>query len=201
MGRSRKRDLTGRMAVLGLVVKRPDTAAGITARLGEGFPSARWPRSTSHNGLDALAGEGLVRRSVVGGGSVELFEATPEGEVEFREWLRTSLGGPPVMRDAIQVKLALCEDQDVPRMVEIIREYEQVCLEASEAAQVRLNKAKRSGMFGPADGSDVRGRVLSAMMSDEVLWWSDWWKRLKRFRMDIEGHGRGPGMAGGVDGG
>jgi DNA-binding PadR family transcriptional regulator len=200
MARSRKGDLSGRMAVLGLVVKQPDTAVGITARLGEEFPSAHWPRSTAHHGLDSLVEEGLVRKLAVGDGSVERFEATPEGEVEFRKWLRASLSGPLVMRDAIQVKLALCEDHDVPRMVEIIREYEQVCAEASEAAQVRLNKAKRSGLFGPADGADVRSRVLSAMMTDEVLWWVDWGKRLQRFRIDIEGRGRGPGMLGGADG-
>jgi DNA-binding PadR family transcriptional regulator len=201
MARSRKGDLSGRMAVLGLAVKQSDTAAGVAARLVAEFPSAHWNRSTAHNGLDSLAEDGLVRRLVAGDGSVERFEATPEGEVEFREWLRASLAMPPVLRDAIQVKLALCEDDEVPRMVEIIREYEQACAEVSEAAQVRLNKANRSGWLGPADSADVRHRVRRAMMTNEVMSWADLGKRLQRFRLDIEGPGRDLGMLGGADDG
>jgi DNA-binding PadR family transcriptional regulator len=48
-------------AVLGLVIERPDTAAGLGQRLVERFRSARFTRSTAHNALSRLARQGLVR--------------------------------------------------------------------------------------------------------------------------------------------
>lgn len=201
MALSRRGDQSASMAILGLVIKQPDTAAGVGARLIDEFPSARWSRSIAHNDLTSLAKRGSVRR--VGEGakrSLDLYEATPAGEDEFGEWLHASLAIPPALRDAMRVKLALCADDDLPGLIEVIREQEEACLVAAEAALVRLNRARRSGRFDPADGADLRSRIQSAMMTDEVTLWGDRSRRLQRFRHDLEGPEGEFEMLGGGDG-
>lgn len=44
-------DLTPRMMVLGLVIQREDTVAGVARRLADQFASARFPRSSEHKNL------------------------------------------------------------------------------------------------------------------------------------------------------
>jgi hypothetical protein len=188
MAPSRRGDLSASMVVLGLVIKQSDTAAGVGARLIDQFPSARWSRSIAHNALSSLAERGSVRMIQQSAERApDRYEATPEGEDEFAEWLHASLAVPPALRDAMHLKLALCEDDDLPWMIRVIREQEEACMRAGEAAQVRFNRARRSGRLSPANGADLRSRVQSAMMTDEVTLWGYMGKRLQRFRQELEG--------------
>jgi hypothetical protein len=201
MAPARRGDLTASMVILGLIVKQSDTAAGVSARLVSQFPSARWPRTTSHKGLSALLERGFVRIIDADEGTLDRYEATRQGEVEFTAWLRASPAMPPALRDAIHIKLALCEDQDLSWFIGVIREQERACLEAGEAAQVRLNRASRSGQLGPAGAADIKSRVPRARMTHEVRLWDDMSVRLRRFREDLEGVEYEVGTPGGSDGG
>jgi hypothetical protein len=175
------------MAILGLVIQEADTAAGVGARLVERFPRARWSRSVAHNDLPSLARQGLVR--VVQRGarpSLDRYEATPAGVEQFRGWLRASSMAPPMLRDALSAKLAFSQREDLPRLLEAIREEERICIAEFEAAQMRLGAARRLGQLGPANGSDWAGRVQNAVMTDEAMMWGQRAKRLQCLRQELE---------------
>jgi DNA-binding PadR family transcriptional regulator len=184
---SRSGDLSASMAILGLVIQEPDTAAGVGARLVERFPRARWSRSVAHNDLPSLARQGLVLLVERGAKpSLDRYEATPAGVEQFREWLRASSMAPPMLRDALSAKLAFSEEPDLPGLLEAIREEERICVAEFEDAQMRLNAARRLGQLGPANGSDWAGRVQSAVMTDEAMMWGQRAKRLQCLRQELE---------------
>jgi hypothetical protein len=175
------------MAILGLVIQQADTAAGVGARLVDRFPRARWSRSVAHNDLPSLAKQGLVVMVQPGAKpSLDRYEATPDGVQQFREWLRASSMAPPILRDALSAKLAFSEQQDLPELLQAIREEERICIAEFEAAQTRLNAARRLGQLGPANGSDWGGRVQSAIMTDEAMMWGQRAKRLQCLRLELE---------------
>jgi DNA-binding PadR family transcriptional regulator len=184
---SRSGDLSASMAILGLVIQQADTAAGVGARLVDRFPRARWSRSVAHNDLPSLAKQGLVVMVQPGAKpSLDRYEATPEGVEQFREWLRASSMAPPMLRDALSAKLAFSEEQDLPDLLQAIREEERICVAEFEGAQTRLNAARRLGQLGPANGSDWGGRVQSAIMTDEAMMWGQRAKRLQCLRQELE---------------
>jgi hypothetical protein len=175
------------MAILGLVIQEADTAAGVGARLVDRFPRARWSRSVAHNDLPSLARQGLVRLVEPGAKpSLDRYEATPEGVEQFRDWLRASSMGPPMLRDALSAKLVFSDEDDLPGLLQAIREEERICITEFEAAQTRLNAARRLGLLGPADGADWAGRVQSAVMTDEAMMWGQRAKRLQCLRQELE---------------
>ncbi len=167
------------MAILGLLIQQSDTASGIALRITEEFPSTRWSKSIAHNSLPSLAKQGFVRLAEKGAkDSLDRYEVTREGVEEFRGWLRESVAVPPALRDVLHAKLALVGDEDLPWVVEAIKEQEKLCLRQAEKAQVRLNEARREGLL------DSRAR--SAMMTDEVRLWRQAAGRLQRLREDLE---------------
>jgi DNA-binding PadR family transcriptional regulator len=181
------------MAILGLLIQQPDHAAGVALRIAKEFPSASWSRSVAHNDLPSLAKQGLVRLVEKGAKkSLDRYEATTEGVEGFREWLRESLAVPPALRDALHIKLALADDEDLPCLVDAIKDQQEACARRGEAAQMRLNQARREGL--------LESRARSAMMTDEVLLWSQAVTRLKRLREDLEEDGEETGTVDGDDG-
>jgi DNA-binding PadR family transcriptional regulator len=175
------------MAILGLVIQEADTAAGVGARLVDRFPRARWSRSVAHNDLPSLARQGLVRLVEQGAKpSLDRYEATPEGVEQFRDWLRASSMGPPMLRDALSAKLVFSDEDDLPGLLRAIREEERICVAEFEAAQTRLNAARRLGLLGPANGAEWAGRVQSAVMTDEAMMWGQRAKRLQCLRQELE---------------
>jgi hypothetical protein len=175
------------MAILGLVIQQADTAAGVGARLVDRFPRARWSRSVAHNDLPSLAKQGLVRMVERGARpSLDRYEATPDGVDQFGAWLRASSLAPPILRDALSAKLVFAEREDLPELLAAIREEERVCIAEFEAAQMRLNAARRLGQLGPANGTEWAGRVQSAVMTDEAMMWGQRAKRLQCLRQELE---------------
>ncbi len=189
------------MAILGLVIKRPDTVSGVALRLTEEFPRTQWTRSIAHNALPSLAKQGFVRLVEKGSNkdSKDRYEATKAGVEEFRGWLRESVAVAPALRDVLHATLALIGDEDIPWMVEAIKDQEESCRRQSEQAQLRRNEARREGL--------LRSRPRNAMMTYEVVLWSQTARRLERLRKDLEGgddegidEGVGGWGAGGGDG-
>ena len=77
------------MAILGLIVRKPDTVAGIRRRLTEKFPHSGWSSSVAYSDLESLDGQGFICLTVQGEKRGEDgYEATPEGVAHFRVWLR-----------------------------------------------------------------------------------------------------------------
>jgi DNA-binding PadR family transcriptional regulator len=186
MAPARRGDLTAKMAVLGLLVQRADTINNVKARLVEKFPGASWSRSVTYGAVSSLAEEGLVR--VVAAGverGLELYEATAEGVGSFARWLGDF--SDPVLRDALRAKLEYVSDEDDLRaVIEAMREQEDACFEASEAAKVRLRRAIRRGELGSAKGAAWEGRLRRALMEDEAVLWHYMASRLQRLRESLE---------------
>jgi DNA-binding PadR family transcriptional regulator len=96
-------DPTPQMMVLGLVIQRQDTVAGVARRLTDQFASARFPKTAAHGNLPRLAEKGLVRlieKGPKGESTRDRYEATPEGIEHFRDWLH-STELPPIVRDGV----------------------------------------------------------------------------------------------------
>lgn len=182
------------MAILGLVVQKPDTINGLGARLIERFPHAQWSRSVAHNSLPSLEKQGLVRMVDRGAErALDRYEATDEGIGEFREWLRTSSAAPLALRDAVHAKLEFAEERDVPDLILAIREEEEACAQEFVAASSRLNVQRQLKRLGPPGGAerragdaDLGGRVRHALMTDEAMLWGMRARRLRRLRQELE---------------
>jgi hypothetical protein len=184
------------MAILGLLVQRADTINGIKTRLAERFPGASWSRSIAYGAVASLADEGCVRVAAAGAErGYELYEATSTGVGSFRTWLGEFSEDPPVLRDALRAKLEYVAGQeDLLAVIEAMREQEDACFEASEAAKVRLRRALRRGELGSAPGklgSCVRdagweSRLRHALMEDEAMLWHYMGRRLQRLRQSLE---------------
>jgi DNA-binding PadR family transcriptional regulator len=187
MPRVRKGDLSAKMAIMGLLVERPDTINGVKARLGEKFSEAKWSPTVAYGSVAALADDGYLRIAAGGGErSLDLYEATEKGEVWFRRWLGEF--SPPVVRDTLRAKLRYVDDEnELLAIIAAIREQEEAAFQSSEGATMSLNKARRRGEFGTPQGEDWEGRLRYALLSDEVLLWQNWGERLKRLRENLEG--------------
>lgn len=187
MARVRKGDLSAKAAIMGLLVERQDTINGVKTRLEEKFPGAKWSPSIAYRAMDTLADDGYVRIAAEGGErSLHLYEATTTGEDWFRQWLGEF--SAPVLRDTLRAKLQYVDDEnELLAILAAIREQEEAAFQSSEAANIRLNMARRRGEFGSARGEGWEGRLRYGLMSDEVLWWRNWGERLKRLRENLEG--------------
>ncbi len=168
------------MTILGLVIRRPDSASGVALRLTEELPRSQWSRSIAHNTLPSLAKQGFVRLVEKGSkSSLDRYEATEEGVDEFRGWLRESVAVAPALRDVLHATLTLVGDEDLPWLVEAIQDQEEACRQRAEQALRRHNEARRKRLLG--------SRARNAMMIYEVVLWNQTAKRLARLRKDLEG--------------
>jgi len=176
---------------MGLLVQRSDTINGVRSRLEEKFAGAGWSTTVAYGAVDSLAEDGYLR--VAAGGaerSLHVYEATEEGVGWFRRWLSDFSAGPPVLRDALRAKLEyVADERDLQVVLAAIREQEEACFGESESAHLRLNRARRRGELGSARSAGWEVRLRFALMSDEVLWWRDWGRRLKRLRENLEDPG------------
>jgi DNA-binding PadR family transcriptional regulator len=178
-----KGDLTASMAVLGLLIQRPDTASHVRVRLAREFWHGRWSRSIAYNDMRDLAEHDLIRRIRKGERrSEDIYEATPKGRAALKEWLRDSAKAPPAVRDAMLLWLEHSEESELPEILEVIRELEEIARVEFEAAQTRLNTERTLGRLGPPDGSDWHGRMRDAVLSDLVLMSGERCRRLMRLR-------------------
>ncbi len=176
------------MAILGLIVRRPDTVAGIRVRLSEKFPYAGWSSSVAYPNLESLDRQGFIRLTAQGETRGEDgYEATSKGVAHFRVWLHETSEAAPALHDPTRARLEFCEVGDLPAMLPLLEEEEKICSDRFDRARLRLNKKRRSGHFGPADGSDDAGRLAYALMADDMLLWGHRALRLKRLREEIEG--------------
>jgi DNA-binding PadR family transcriptional regulator len=186
MAPARKGDLSGRAAVLGLLIKQPDTINGLKPRLERKFPGA-WGPTIVYSAVDNLAKDGHVRIVTPGvERSLDRYEATPEGVDWFRRWLGEF--SVPLLRDALKLEY-VSDEHELVVLLEGMREQEEACFAASNAAQYRLGRARQRGELGSAKGEEWEMRLRYVLMADEVSWWRDWGVRLKRMRTGLEGSG------------
>ncbi len=133
-----------RILCLGFVVQKEDTMRGIDRRLNRAFSSARFTRGSANKNLPSLAAEGLVELIAKGAErSLDRYRATAKGIEYFQEWVRqTEL--PPAVRDALQCKLEFLELEDVPDLIEAVRDQEEAFRAATDIASERLHTEQRA---------------------------------------------------------
>jgi DNA-binding PadR family transcriptional regulator len=179
--------LTPRMMVLGLVIQQEDTVAGVARRLADQFASARFPPNSAHKNLPSLASKGYVRLVEKGPPNEptrDRYERTPTGVEFFRGWLRhTEL--PPAIRDAVQCKLEFLEREDLAALVKIVREEEDACRRACNAAHGRV-VTEQSSRLAQKKRADYNLRLRGIQSKDEAMLWSLMSKRLEHLREELE---------------
>ncbi|HEY7960934.1 MAG TPA: hypothetical protein VID29_03340 [Solirubrobacteraceae bacterium] len=182
MGGTRDDELSSSMAILGLLIERPDTAGGLERRLAERFAADGFVHSTGHSALRRLAATGYVRTGVEGrpegrvrrAGAVgperaghdqakrdraqERFVVTPEGVTAFQRWLGTA-SATPLIREDLRGKIAFLAPSDLPRMIDILRAEEDMCAAEYESVHARMGEIELGVEGAPAGSFDLaRGR-------------------------------------------
>ncbi len=182
-------DAAPQMLVLGLVVRQPDTVAGIGRRLADHFRVASFPKGSAHGNLPSLAKKGYVRLVAPGPPdrpTLDRYEATPAGRDHFLEWLRCT-EVPVLVRDILQCKLELVEREDLASLVRFVHTLEEMFTDMCDAARVRVLKEQRSRR-ARAGGKppDWRQKLRSIQNKDEANLWSLMAQRLERLGEDLE---------------
>jgi DNA-binding PadR family transcriptional regulator len=184
---SRTGDLSASIAVLGLVVERPDTVASVGVRLGERFPRAYFSRNAAHNNLPSLARQGFVE--VVNRGaepSLDRYEATPSGLAHFQKWVRESTAVPPALRDALQGKLEFSGQGDLLALLKTVCEEEDACAREYAVAHRHASAARRLRHRSTGKHVDLSSRLRGIQIVDEANLWSLMVQRLRRLREELE---------------
>lgn len=166
----------GNEIVLGLLIERPGTSSELEQRVSERFGSAQFSRGTASQAMKRLAGLGLLRVDRRSGSYVP----TRAGIEHFRRWIRSSISRPPV-REELHAKIALCEPDELPALIEIVREAEKDCVVKLQGIQWRMQDENR----GIATRDWKHRRDLIARSSD-VAWWGGRIKWLQKVRIDLE---------------
>jgi DNA-binding PadR family transcriptional regulator len=173
------------MVVLGLVIQRSDTVAGIARRFNDQFASARFSKATAYNRLPALAEQGYLR--IVAEGpepTLNRYAATRQGVAYFRKWLH-STELPPIIRDVLQCKLGFLERGDLQDLIRLVNEEEQAYTAAYAIARGRVLREQRSRRIkGKPVGYDAR--LTSIRNRDEAALWGMMSKRLERLGEELE---------------
>lgn len=139
------------MAVLGLVIERPNqTVAWYARALDRRFPRAGFSKATAYNALPQMARgtKRRVRRTHEAGGrdgSMNRYEAIPFGHDAFRSWMSRPPTAIPAVRQAIYGRIELARLDDLPRLVRVVREEEAVAIDlyAQANAELREHETKR----------------------------------------------------------
>lgn len=174
--------------MLGLVVEEASNCYQLDKRLEERFRSAEFAQGTARQAIRRLETAGLVRprraskRATLAGTKADaaVYEATDTGIEHFRAWMWASVRTPPV-REELLAKVALCRPQDLPRMVELVREAETVCTTRLLSLNFRVRSRRRE-----MDSRQWESRMDLALSTSDHAWWDSRVKWLQRLRMHLE---------------
>jgi DNA-binding PadR family transcriptional regulator len=185
-------------AVLGLVIEQPGNSYQLGQRLEGRFGSAQFAHGTAYHAVMRLSKKGLIRavgedQSGAEGAGMRgtVYEATTAGVEHFERWLRSSTSMPPV-REELLAKISFCAPGDLPRMVEIVREAELVCIAQLGDLGERTRRARRLA------GNDEWRRLMSIIVtSGDAAWWEArirWLQALRQYlQKEVERYEAGHG--------
>ncbi|HTA16007.1 MAG TPA: PadR family transcriptional regulator [Solirubrobacteraceae bacterium] len=179
--------MSAKHAVLGLVIEQPSYAYRIASGVRRQLRFADLADSYPYWALEKLENEGLVRRVDEKGdplhnctpGRRAIYEATPKGVASFEDWLLSTAAEPP-LRDDLHFRIALCRPHDAPRMIELVRGQELVCLG-------RVQDLKRASEAETNDGSEWDKMVRVVSRDAELAFWNARTEWLQGVRKRLEG--------------
>jgi DNA-binding PadR family transcriptional regulator len=174
--------MSAKIAVLGLVIEEPGPAHRLTAKLRQRLSSAEFVDSNVYSALTRLEREGLVRARP--NDSTTDYEATEDGVRHFEQWLFASSSAPP-LRDELHMKIALCQPQNLPRMIELVYGQELVCLSRVQELKQAFERRR------PPDPGRWSGLVLVMVRDAELAFWEARLNWLQGVRESLEHMGAG----------
>jgi len=203
MSRTYEGELPATMAILGLVIQRPDeTVSKIASLFVERFEYARFSRSTVYNTLPRLAEDGKAHRTHVARpgekpSAGDRYKATERGVDVFRGWVRDFAISPTPMRDAFYCKMEFAELGDLPPMIEGLQRELEMCKKEFVASRARVLGCE----VADSDPGDLRAEVRAAILYDQSVIWGIRIKRAERLRRRLrEIRAKHEGPAGGNGG-
>jgi DNA-binding PadR family transcriptional regulator len=186
-----KGDLTASMAILGLLVSRPDTASGLQRRLAREYPHGRWSRSIAYGDVQNLVKRGLIRKVKRGEQESEhVYEASPSGLAALKAELRAAASTLAPMREALHLWLEHSSEADMPEILNVIEELEEAARAEYAEASARLTRERAIGRLGPPDGSNWQGRMRDAVLSHAALHYGQEARGFRILREKILNHHR-----------
>jgi DNA-binding PadR family transcriptional regulator len=182
-----KGQLPAGKVVLGLLIARPNATASLIAQLmGERFDFARFLPSAAYNELKRFVEHGQAVRTYEdpdpGRDALDRYEATPEGEREFVEWLHATTVAPLLLREAVYGRVMLGEPDDLPIIIRGICNEERVCQREFRACRKSLEGIEA----GIHNATDWRYEARAAVMDDMGLVWLSRLRRLARLRRNLQ---------------
>lgn len=172
MSRVNPGELPGSMAVLGIVIEQPnETVSHVRYCLGQRFSRSRFARSTAHSSLPRLAHLGRVRRTHLAPGrdrSLDRYEATTKGIEAFHAWMFELPSAAPALREAMYGRIELCQAQDLPRLIEMVRREEALSDDLYRQATWRLRKQR----LEQADPGDYTRKIREVLLYADPMHWS-----------------------------
>ncbi len=177
MSKPNPADLPGRIAILGLLIEKPDqTVAEVAEGLRVRFAGCRFDGSTANTGLQQMARDKRswprVRCTYEAPGrlrSQDRYEATRAGGEEFQGWMYATPIGVPALREALYGRLELCRLEDLPELIRIAHEeaamadaqYSYSKLKLNQQLERNRRRRRRGEEPGPEDFlREVRNVVL-----------------------------------------
>jgi DNA-binding PadR family transcriptional regulator len=179
--------VSAKHAVLGLVIEQPSYAYRIASGVRRQLRFADLADSYPYWALEKLENEGLVRRVDEQGkpicngssGRRAIYEATAKGVESFEDWLLSTAAEPP-LRDDLHFRIALCRPRDAPRMIELVRGQELVCLG-------RVQDLKRAAETDAVETSEWDRMVRVVARDAELGFWNARIEWLQAVRERLEG--------------
>ena len=113
-----------------------------------------------------------------------VYEATAAGITHFKDWLLASTATPP-LREELQAKIAFCGPEDLPRMIEIVREAELACAAQLEDLNERMRRERR--LQGDDQWRRLMGMIVTA---GDVAWWDARIRWLQALRQYLQSEGQ-----------
>jgi hypothetical protein len=155
MPRAKYTELPGHMAVLGLVIERPNQTVSYYAQaLDTRFRRARFVKPTAYSALRQMAEGRSVRveRTFEASGddrSDDRYAPTRRGREVHRVWMYALPTSTPPIREAIYGRIELADIEHLPQLIRIAREEERIATDlyadASEALRKHETRKKRRG--------------------------------------------------------
>jgi DNA-binding PadR family transcriptional regulator len=172
-------EMGGTEVVLGLLIERPGTRYELDQRLSERFGSAQFGRGTASSAMNRLAANGLLR---ICGDRRRTYVPTQAGVEHFRRWIRSAVSTPPV-REELHARLALCEQADLPAIIQVVEDAEKRCAAKLQGLHWRMRGTEEQQPTMTRDWSDRRGLLVQ---SGDVAWWDGRIKWLQSLRIALE---------------
>jgi DNA-binding PadR family transcriptional regulator len=191
--------MAAKHAVLRLVIEEPGYGYELAQRLGRRCESWRWTPTVVYSALDGLTDEGLVRvlgeKPTAGQERAArrmLYEATPEGLDYFQGWMHAATPLKASRQD-LELKIVLADTDELPRLIEMTRAQEGVCIDRLQTLSDEADPVGRGVEFSWRDIGDKLIRDIEIhQLKERVEWLQEVRTTIKLFLERTAGpaHGR-----------